>query len=350
MKANGQLPSLTGLRWVAALIVFLYHVRNFGYFDGPAGGVLHWAFDAGATGVSFFFILSGFVLAWSVRPGEPVTTFWRRRFARIYPVHLVTAVLALALGATLVPGLLPSSGNETAANLLLISSWWPDWWQALNPVSWSLVCEAFFYLCFPLLFVLLRKGSAAWLYAVAAAAVLVVLALPFLGLALYSFPLARLPEFVLGVALGLLVRNGWWRGPALDLAVAVTLVGYFLTAQVPGDFRFAACTVLGFALLLPAAAMADLTGTQSIWRHPRLVVLGEWSFSFYMIHLLVLRLAEMVLGTAPRLPFWWALAAFTVVFTVSLLLSWLLYEQVEKPARRLLLRRWSTPRLKAVRV
>ncbi|MGO1055515.1 acyltransferase family protein [Crossiella sp. CA198] len=249
------------------------------------------------------FILSGFVLAWSARPGEPVTTFWRRRFAQIYPVHLVTAVLALTLGATLVPSLLPSSGNETAANLLLVSSWWPDWWQALNPVSWSLVCEAFFYLCFPLLFVLLRKGTAAWLYTVAAAAVLVVLALPFLGLALYSFPLARLPEFV-----------------------------------------------LGFALLLPAAAMADLTGTQSIWRHPRLVVLGEWSVSFYLIHLLVLRLAEMVLGPAPRLPFWWALTAFTAVFTVSLLLSWLLYEQVEKPARRLLLRRWSTPRLKVARV
>jgi peptidoglycan/LPS O-acetylase OafA/YrhL len=46
---------------------------------------------ASATGVSFFFVLSGFVLTWSARPDDIATGFWRRRIARIYPVHLVTA-------------------------------------------------------------------------------------------------------------------------------------------------------------------------------------------------------------------------------------------------------------------
>jgi peptidoglycan/LPS O-acetylase OafA/YrhL len=57
------LPSLTGLRWLAALLVFCYHVRNCGFFGGSSGSAMDVLFGAGATGVSFFFLLSGFVLA-----------------------------------------------------------------------------------------------------------------------------------------------------------------------------------------------------------------------------------------------------------------------------------------------
>ncbi|MFJ9753035.1 acyltransferase family protein [Streptomyces chartreusis] len=95
------------MRWAAAFVVFVYHVRNFGYFGGESARIVDWAFGAGATGVSFFFILSGFVLAWSARPGERFWVFWRRRIARIYPVHLITAAIALALALTWVPRMRP---------------------------------------------------------------------------------------------------------------------------------------------------------------------------------------------------------------------------------------------------
>src|SRR3954466_10818588 len=94
--AIDQLRSLTGIRWLAALLVFAYHVHVIRYFrDGPAGTVVDWLFGAGVTGVSFFFVLSGFVLAWSARDGDPPRSFWLRRIARVYPVHLVTALTAL---------------------------------------------------------------------------------------------------------------------------------------------------------------------------------------------------------------------------------------------------------------
>ncbi|MFE7168345.1 acyltransferase family protein [Streptomyces sp. NPDC057616] len=338
------LPSLTGLRWVAALLVFGLHVNNFRYFDGTAGRVVTWAFGAGATGVSFFFVLSGFVLTWSARPGDRARAFWRRRIARILPVHLVTAAIALVMALTLEHQSMPSL-RQGLANVLLVHSWWRPWWQTLDPVSWSLACEAFFYALFPLLALGLRRVGARGATAVAGLSVLAVLAVAWvnaqhwLSQPIDSLPLARLPEFVLGVAVARLVLLDRWRGPGLEASLALAVIGYFLVPQVTSDYRATTCTVVGFALLIPAAAVADLRGLPSLWRGRRLVRLGELSFAFYMVHLLVLRAGTNVIGVKPRFGLTHGLAVTAVAFAVSLGLSWLLYETVEGPARRLLLRR-----------
>ena len=338
-----SLPSLTGLRWVAALLVFGLHVHNFRYFDGTAGNIVNWAFGAGATGVSFFFVLSGFVLTWSARPGDRAPAFWRRRIARILPVHLVTAAIALLMACTLAHQTKPSV-RQGLANVLLVHSWWRPWWQTLDPVSWSLACEAFFYAVFPLLALLLRRLGARGSAALAGASVLAVLALAWvdaqhwLGQPIDSFPAARLPEFVLGVAVARLVLLDRWRGPGLEASLALAVIGYFLVPQITTGYPATACTVMGFALLIPAAAVADLHGLPSLWRHRRLVRLGELSFAFYMVHLLVLRAGTNLLGVKPRYGVTAGLAVTAVAFAVSLGLSWVLYEAVERPARRLVLR------------
>ncbi|MEU9389937.1 acyltransferase [Streptomyces sp. NPDC048324] len=342
--AAPSLPSLTGLRWMAALLVFGLHVHNFGYFGGTAGRITTWAFGAGGTGVSFFFVLSGFVLMWSARPGDRAPAFWRRRVARILPVHLVTAALALLMAWTL-PRMPMPTPTQGLANVLLVHSWWRPWWQTLDPVSWSLACEAFFYAAFPLLALLLRRRGARGSAALAGASLLAVLVLAWadahhwFGQPLYSFPAARLPEFVLGAAVARLVLLDRWRGPGLEGSLALAIIGYFLVPQVTAGYPATTCTVLGFALLIPAAAVADLRGLPSLWRHRRLVRLGELSFAFYMVHLLVLRAGTALLGVKPRYGLAEGLTVTAAAFTVSLALSWLLYEKVERPARRLLLRR-----------
>ncbi len=106
-------------------------------------------------------------------------------------------------------------------------SWWHPWWQTLDPVSWSLACEAFFYATFPAFALLLRHAGALTATALAGASVLTVLILTRadlhlgVGRTLYSFPAARLPEFVLGVAVARLVLLGRWRGPGLEASVAL---------------------------------------------------------------------------------------------------------------------------------
>ncbi|MGQ5633393.1 MULTISPECIES: acyltransferase family protein [unclassified Streptomyces] len=342
-SARPPLPSLTGLRWMAALLVFGLHVNNFGYFGGTAGRLVSWAFGAGATGVSFFFVLSGFVLTWSARPRDHALAFWRRRIARIYPVHLVTLVLALVMAYTLANQPRPTP-KQALSNALLLHSWWRPWWQTLNPVSWSLACEAFFYAAFPLLFLLLRRLGARGSVVLGALSVAAILVLAradahhWWRYALYSFPAARLPEFVLGAVTARLVLLGRWRGPGLEASLALAIIGYFLVPQVAPGYSATMCTIAGFTLLIPAAAMADLHGLPSLWRRRRLVRLGELSFAFYMVHLLVIRSAAPLLGTKPHFGPPAGIAVTATVFTVSLGLSWLLYEAVERPARRLLLR------------
>jgi peptidoglycan/LPS O-acetylase OafA/YrhL len=337
-----SLPSLTGLRWVAALLVFGLHVRNYHYFGGIGDRYMTWAFGPGANGVSFFFVLSGFVLTWSARPKDRAFAFWRRRIARIYPVHLVTAAIALVMAYTLAYQTKPEP-SQAVANALLVHSWWRPWWQTLNPVSWSLACEAFFYAAFPLLALLLRRLGARGATALAGVSVLAVLMLAWAEThhwttePISSNPAARLPEFVLGAATARLVLLDRWRGPGLEASLALSVIGYFLVPQVEPGCSATACTVVGFALLIPAAAVADLRGLPSLWRHRRMVRLGELSFAFYMVHLLVLRAGTNVLGRSPRFGVPTGLAVTAAAFALALGLSWILYEKVERPARRLLL-------------
>src|SRR5436305_1921821 len=140
-----RLDALTGLRFWFAFLVVCHHSLN--RWFGPGARVVS---DFGYIGVDFFFVLSGFVLAWSARPDVGPLRFWWNRFARIWPLHLTTLLLALALGVAV------ASGGVAALlpNLFLVQAWWPqpDVYFGFNAVSWSLSCEVFFYLCFPLLF------------------------------------------------------------------------------------------------------------------------------------------------------------------------------------------------------
>jgi peptidoglycan/LPS O-acetylase OafA/YrhL len=340
-SAAAPLPSLTGLRWIAAVLVFGLHIQMVAYFSGSAAAFVSQAFAAGKTGVSFFFILSGFILMWSARPHDSARGFWRRRVARIYPVHFATFVIALLMAFTIDGAMRPSVG-QAVANLFLVQSWTPSGPSQLNPVSWSLTCEAFFYALFPVFAAAVRRCPA-WLTAVLAVlATVTVMVLPtintHLGLmwSVYYFPPARLPEFLLGMLLARLVILGRWRGPGMALSLLIAVIGYALAPRF--GTNTATATVLGYGLLIARSAQADLAGEPSPWRHRWLVRLGEISFAFYMIHLLVLRAGERLFAFHPKLPLLPALGATVAAFACSLTLAWMLYRWVEKPGRLLLLR------------
>ncbi len=96
------------IRWATAMLIFGHHLMAVEYFGGTAGDVWAFVFEAGKTGVTLFFILSGFVLAWGHKPRQSAGSFWWHRVARIYPLHLVGVGLALIAAATLVPRSAPT--------------------------------------------------------------------------------------------------------------------------------------------------------------------------------------------------------------------------------------------------
>jgi len=349
------LPSLTSLRWIAALLVFGYHLHVVEFF-GPAetgSALLHWTFGAGAVGVSFFFILSGFVLMWS-SPAPRARQFWWRRVARVYPLHLATAgivVLLLAIG----PLAGKPSAAVTAANLLLVQSWSPDidYVQSLNTVSWTLSCEAFFYLAFPFIAAMVTRMRARHVTMLAVAAMSTTILGPALGQLPASHaattwffhwnPLGRLPEFVLGVTLAALVRAYHRHGRQAPAglwiwALTTATIGYAVVPLVPDPYRYAACTAPGFALIIAAVAADDLARRPTPLRNRALIHLGELSFAFYLIHLIVIRIAETIIGYHPRLNDTAATTLTLATFAICLTAAALLHHWVEQPARTLLLR------------
>jgi peptidoglycan/LPS O-acetylase OafA/YrhL len=337
-----RLSSLTGTRFVAAFMVLGFHVSIAGLFaPGLAQDALSAVFAQGASGVSFFFILSGFVLAWSARDSDTAPRFWRRRWAKIYPSHVAAWVLALggmiAAGKTI-------AADQALSTVLLLQAWFPTEriYYAVNTPSWSLSAEAFFYLTFPLLFAAIRRlrPAALWPWATAAAAATMLM--PVVALALpanaqywfvYVFPLTRWFEFALGILMARILAEGRWAGPGARTAAALVAAAYIASKFVPDRFQPAAVTVVPFALLITALAHRDVTGTPSFWRRRRIVYLGEISFALYLLHQIVLRLIQKALHatdwSTPK-----AAAVALAIVLVSLVGSALMYRIIEKPCMR----------------
>ncbi len=145
-----RLDALTGLRCFAAVNIVLFHFSNPQWFGWLAPVV-----DAGYVSVSYFILLSGFVLAYNysgrARAGQlDKVRFWKARFTRIYPIYLLSLLLAW--------NQLPREyGSHThamywagiALSPLLLQGWIPAIATFLNTPAWTMSAEAFYYFIFP---------------------------------------------------------------------------------------------------------------------------------------------------------------------------------------------------------
>ncbi|RLP87489.1 acyltransferase [Micromonospora sp. BL4] len=345
-----RLPSLTGLRWIAALLVFGFHAGTMRIIAEPDyRAVVDALFTLGLSGVQFFFILSGFVLVWSARPGQRRRDFWRRRVAKIYPNHLVLWAAALLVALWFADPISPAAAVE---NLLLLQAWdpRPGWFYSVNTVSWSLSCEVFFYLCLPLALPLLRRARPALLWALVVAVPLLILALwPAQALVPEAsrwwftqiFPPVRSLEFWMGAAAAELMRRGSWRGPGLAGASVIFVVTWVAAAQWIRAELWTTLLAVAYLLVITAAADADVRGRRSPWRSRPLVWLGEVSFSFYLVHVLVMTTVLRWSGDwGVGFTGWRGPAVVLGFLLVTLFLAGLLHRYVETP----MMRRWARRR------
>jgi peptidoglycan/LPS O-acetylase OafA/YrhL len=347
-----RLDSLTGMRFVAAFFVLVCH----SYIVTHDTSMITY----GRASVSFFFVLSGFVLGWS-NIGLTTRNFYRRRVARIYPVWVATWLLGSALVLFVGPRMIPASWPAThlslgpsLASLFLVQSWVPSttWAQAINlPQGWSLSCEAFFYLTFPLAAAWLARRTLVSRRIVAGGCVVwtVVCTVvanmhPGFGMVVYVFPPIRLPEFLLGIVIALEVRDGlrvpWWPGlvTAVPSAIASWLIGRHGGAPDQG------VTVIPVVLLIAAAATSDLRARWTPLRARPMVVLGAWSYALYLVHTSVYLLVNATMARFEILklqtsggPWWLYLHPFVFLPFAMLLAIFVAreaYHYVEEPGER----------------
>ena len=353
-----RLDSLTGLRWWAAFLVFLYHMRVFAPLPGPITRL----FDEGYLGVTFFFVLSGFVLTWSMRPAVATSTFYWRRFARIWPAHIMALLFAIPVFytfATIPEGsfLKPFDLGILLLSVVLLQGWWanPAVLFSGNPAAWTLTVEALFYALHPVIsrvLTPLAKRGALWLALVAIvwafAYRLGVLVWPESWLTQVPMPITRVPEFLLGMALAWAMRSGWrprlhpvWGIGALGIVVAAIV----LSPLSPVFGRFAMFGNEFFTVAVGIAIVAltahSLNGKRFLFETRWQVKLGEWSFAFYLVHATVIYLALRVFGFQEAS--WRNLAWFGVILAVDIVLAWALHAGIERPVERRM-RRWKDAR------
>ena len=356
-----NLPALTSVRFVAALQVVFYHFVSPAALPWFVAGIV----GAGYTGVSFFFVLSGFVLAYNYLPSGSAavfdrTKFWVARFARIYPLYVFA--LGIAFAVTLyefhhshvaLHQYLVKFGQLLLA-LTMQQAWTTESSQIIDPPAWSLSDEAFFYLIFPwvgLALLKLRTASLGralgvfWLLSLAAPVLYLLSQLNplisapgFWAQAVQFTPIFRMPEFLLGVAAGVLfgrlgplsARASTWLTAG---AAGLCLIVLGLSAHLPNVLLHNGLLSPLYALVIVGLASGGgPLGRLLSLRLP--ILLGEASYAIYLLHVPLWDVVAVALRTVIR-PFGHSFVlSFPIYLPIVLVVSVCTYLLIEKPARR----------------
>ena len=320
---------------------------------------------SGFIAVSFFFVLSGFVLAHHYA-GEPFRTrsafrqFWVRRFARVYPLYLSS----LALGAA---AAWPKSFHELAMpreitrvslQIALLNAWHHVAMFKWNWAAWSLSVEAAFYFAFPWIVAALRKLSTPRLWQVSAACWVATMIAPTIYCAfdpdgfgrplephddaLYAwylkfFPVHHFPEFIAGVAAGALYPRrlsavGANRSIALFSGAAAVLGFVVATGWIPHAYLHSGVLVPVFLALIVGLAAPSPIAT-AIGCAP-VALMGRASYAIYILHV------PLFLLMAHFDPAMWAMPGRGLpLYAVTLIgASLAAHRWIEQPCRRWLVR------------
>lgn len=306
MRTSSRLEQLTGLRFFAAMLVFLSHLDYLRTTDNPLQGLAATVFHEGYCGVTFFYVLSGFILSHTYGQELSVRLISRQRYlllriVRIFPLHLIIALpLAFALLLRAGADALPT----VVLNLTLLQSWSSDKlnYFSLNSVSWSLSDELFFYTAFIWLVALRSRTLLALAVVWASAATAYVFTLgqeppPDAGhWVLYVLPTTRLLDFIAGMLLHRMFRRGAADG---DQAVEPSAAWTVLEAAAVATLFAAMYAFPHFGLAqawryelayLPIMMVIVHVFTRGRGRlsraliTPKAVFLGNASFALYMIH------------------------------------------------------------------
>jgi len=371
--AKAVITPLTGVRFVAAVWVVLFHIY---LFNGRHLAAAHPAVNAvvgpiasqGDLGVDLFFLLSGYVLAHNylerlgAAPSLPeVVSFLWLRLARVWPLYMLATIgggLLLFL-RLLVWGSHPSvplTVPRFLAQVVMVQSW-----SAPNATSsswtgpaWTISAEWLAYLCFPALAIvvwrlhqyagprtLLTLAALALLPTVVWTGVAQTQAAPYMWLARLAseFTCGMLLAAAARAQLPRLTRASGWLAPMVIASCAAWL---YLASVVERAWLGPLVLALFPVLVL---ALAHGRGPVHRWLGSRLMVLGGGvSFALYLVHVPLLFVFRDALhhGVVP-LDQGQQLYGELAVAAVSLAIACALFRRVEEPARHRL-RAWG-PRL-----
>ena len=363
--AGARLHLLTMLRFLAASWVLVFHLQSRAPL--PLGPWLTPLFANGALAMTLFFLLSGAVLTLGYRnlrlDAPDLSAFYRSRVARIMPAFLTIQVLCLFWFPPGTVGGWPKWIYVNAFSFAGLQAWFLEMMPyGANAGTWSISVELFFYAVFPAALLVIQHARRH--LGTTRVFVYLTLGCGLLGLIdyvvggnffYYIAPYCRLPEFLFGIVVGLVLADPPRAGSRTALALAGAVLLATLAALNPA-YRYGLWiranffVVPAFAGLIFALARFEQRYATRSWNTgaARLFVyLGESSYCLFLAQLVPLLwfdspaakawIAQTLKPHGPA-PVWLMMIGLTALGAL------LLHELVEKPARRALLRHWQRPR------
>lgn len=350
------MSALTSVRFFAALYVVLYH--TFGPANPNAPGWIARIVGMGYCSVSFFYTLSGFIMGAVYLRTDPhvnVLRFYVARFARIYPLFMVTLLLDvpnLLLDRIAKYGVV-SACIKTAITLVGSSLMLHGWWlklRGLDNPNWSVAVEVVFYVLFPFAGPLIWKRSRGAVLATIIVLFAVEMLPPTLGpyigiqIDLIKFtPIMHLHEFAIGLLAARLyfgqtngrTATGLLRAPSVLAILGITTcaIAVLMSGSIPQLLIHNGLLAPAYALVIVGLASSEANFSRVLSWSP-LVLLGEASYSLYLLHIPFWKYYARIGITHSAVAYWTYL---TGVIAASIFT----YLRFEAPARTLLLQRFT---------
>lgn len=306
MKKN-HIASLTGIRFFLAVWVLLFHTVDV-WKDFP---FLYNLFSNGYVAVSAFFVLSGFILVYNYANLETdahsLKMFSLARIIRLYPMYLISIIVAFPLFAYFQykteTGYIGIIILTTLLTVFGLQAWYKPVLEKLNPPSWSLSVEFFFYSLFPFLNKKINSLSKRGIYIMIGFCFLITFFLMHFivqGIKASSaseiiqtgtFPLLHIFTFLTGMGFGYLyyVHEVSFFKKYSDL-IAIILISGIALSLVYNWFPLADINNGGFAVFFSLFFIAITYPSSIVGKflsHRVFVLLGEASYSLYILHLVI---------------------------------------------------------------
>ena len=347
IKTVNYFPALTGVRAIAAFMVFFHHFNPFN--KNGIGGVLHNFTNEFHIGVTLFFVLSGFLIAFRYYDEKKFNfkKYMINRMARIYPMYFILTTLTFIVLYVLQHPNVPHTIVLYFNNITFIKGFFSDYKFTGIAQGWSLTVEELFYFTAPLYFILLkRKNNYLVLLPAVISIVGLLLVLVFSRYDFHGFFsdykfmfnytfFGRCSEFFIGIALALFykkhgesIKTKW----ATYMGIAFIIICLIALSLLKGDCKYGTLHPMGIVinnLLLPFFGIAILfwglltekTIVQRILSSDLFVLLGKSSYVFYLIHLGVIQLliAKFISGN------------YFILFVLINCISIILFKMMEEP-------------------
>jgi len=351
MRAKPEIKSLTGLRGVAAVLVWLFHAK----IDSSAPFT-----SMGPVGVSAFFVLSGFIMTYTYDycafdTKECRKAFWWKRIARIVPSHEAALCLCIPQISCLWERTCTSIG-KIPATIFLVQSWVPGFIDNFNGVTWTICLEMLFYFFFPVLVKLPFRKYLPWVtvwcllptvVAAAAAPDYFFGDFQYLSTFVTRFFLFRAGDFTMGIMIAQIAREfgPLWRvgtnrqpkfwlcyfAPSVVLAVVMGLPYTALGVYFVEFFCAGVMAPLFAPVILGLAVWDEDSPVGAFLSWAPIYLFGTISYAFYLVQLAYPLYFDGLVDNSIYVILW---------FFTTTAIAVMLHTLVEQPSYRYLLQRW----------